>query len=76
MGAYLTFCADVLTEAVTDGRIEPADYCFPILAKGFRRLKAKTLASLLRTESDARLAMGIVERVERMEAEKVSAVAA
>jgi hypothetical protein len=53
---YLTLAAEILTEAVNDGELTIDDYCFDVIAMGFRRLDSRALASQLRQEEDAELA--------------------
>lgn len=40
--AYLSFCLEVLMAAVTDGALDADDYCFEVIARGYRRLEDLT----------------------------------
>lgn len=53
---YLTLAAEILSDAVDSGHLGQDDYCFDVVAKGFRRLDNRELADKLRQEDDARLA--------------------
>jgi hypothetical protein len=64
---YLMIAAEILAESVNDGQLRIDDYCFDVIAMGFRRLDSRKLAIQLRQEEDAELAkLTIAERATRI----------